>query len=197
MKFRIPALFVVILAAAAAVDCGGTPPSLGVAVSNVMYQRTAAGPAPADVASRQFIGSSLLRVRHADLVGDAQQETIVERPDHHSVEVRDTSGTPVGGAKSLGYLTDFAGIRDGGAGLVILYGYPNDAGGGDFTIVTPDGREVSRWTERIPPGAFTVGPWGGSPAVISSCCPCPRATMNCATWSTRSTTWPTSRTCWP
>jgi hypothetical protein len=163
MRMRLPVVVCVVLAAA----CGQPPDKLGVMIDRVSYQRTNAGPAPPDVASAQFVSpSSLLRVVRADLFGDERPETMIERDDHHGVDIQDASGSIVGRVTTTEYLTDFGAILSGGERLIVIYTYPNATRGGTFVVTTPQQRELARWSENVPPSHFATGLWQQTPAVF-------------------------------
>jgi hypothetical protein len=163
MKARVLVAACAIVAAA----CGQKPDRLGVLVDRVPYTRTIVGSAPADAPTRQFVSpSSYQRAVRADVVGDSSPETIVERTDHHGVDVLDGSGAVLSRLSTTDYLTDFAAIAKDDQRLLVLYTYPDSKRGGTFVVSTPEQHEVARWTENVPPARFTTGVWQHTPAVF-------------------------------
>ena len=163
----------VIAVALVLTGCGRAPTPLGVMVNEAAVTKTRVDPGalvPGDGGGvPDGIGGPTMH--EADVVGDEETETLVALPRGQGIEVRDRNGRRVAAIAASGYLTDFGVLPPSRPGTrekqdLVLYVYPNISGGGTFTVITPDERELASWEERSPPGRFTIGRWDGDDAIV-------------------------------
>jgi len=151
------------------IGCGGRPARMGVLTDTVGVSKTRLGASPEDVPGRQFLSpTSLRRARRADVTGDERPEVMVEAGGGRGIEIRDLVGNRLSLIAATGYLTDFGAVpaSEGGKQNLVLYTYPNESGGGTFTIMTADERQVARWDEDPAPARFAVGLWNDMAALF-------------------------------
>jgi hypothetical protein len=149
-----------IVVACVATGCGRPPISSGVLVNEVSVEKTLVEPA--------LNGASTRARRQADVLGDSDLETLVALPRGEGIEVLDRLGRRLSVVSAPGYVTDFAALPTSSADKqdLVLYLYPNDSGGGTFTVLTPSQKPLASWREPLPPGGFAVGRWDGRDAII-------------------------------
>lgn len=157
-----------LLTAGVAIGCGETPARVGVLLNAVGLQKTDAGRSPTDLPSRGYLPSSYVRVKHADVAGDSDEETLVELELGKGIKIEDSRGGRLGDLPTDEYLTDFGAVPASRPGKkdVVIYTYPNRDRGGTFRVVTPDRTEIARWVETIPPARFDAGIWKGQAALF-------------------------------
>src|SRR6185295_8001611 len=101
--------------------------------------------------------------------GDAAPEIIVLLPDQKGVEIRGQAGNRLTRIITDYYVTDFGVVpsANGAKQDILIYLYPDEAGGGTFLVMTAEQREVARWRESpVVPGRFTIASWKTRPAVF-------------------------------
>ena len=161
---------ILLASALVGVGCGRAPARLGVIVNEVAITKARIDPdrSPQGGGTEEPDETSDPPARKADLLGDEALETVVALPRGQGLEIRNGNGQRVSAITTPGYLTDFGilpALRPDKQDLV-LYVYPNDSGGGTFTVLTPGERVLASWEERSPPGRFAIGRWDGHDAIL-------------------------------
>jgi hypothetical protein len=158
------------LAACVAAGCGRAPTFLGVLVNELSLTKTWVEPGEQTSTGRtpahdKRAGGTTIQ---ADVLGDAALETLVATARGEGIEVLDQRGQRASFVSAPGYLTDFSVLPAANLDKqdLVLYMYPNDAGGGTFTVLTPHGQATASWTESPAPGGFAVGRWDRRDAIV-------------------------------
>jgi hypothetical protein len=172
---------VVLLSAALSVStvgCGEVPTDLGVLVNELQLEKRQIGVSPSELPSeglhllhREVVSGEdkeYRRVKEADVLGNEQQELLVELPRGKGLAVTDLKGAELAQIGTAAYLTDFGSIVGSRAPKrdLVLYEFPNRTRGATFRVITPDRAEVATWAEDRPPSHFDTGVWNGTPAVF-------------------------------
>lgn len=153
--------------------CGTDPGPMGVRVDRLGVVKTSAGRSPEGLVAAEFTpdsgpGAGFRRLKHGDIVGDTEPDTVIEIGAGRGVEVFDGASGRRRVVRTAEYLTDYGILPGrGAAGALVLYTYPNDKRGGTFSIRSmATGRTVTEWREFPPTPRFAIGEWRGETALL-------------------------------
>ena len=129
----------------------------------VIYGRDGVRVAEVDIAD-----DYMQALRVIDLTDDPGAEIVIALSGEKYIEIRDATGRLLRSPRSPYYVTDMEVLRrpDGARGEVVVYVYPNEAGGGTFYFLDGRGTLLREWDYGVVSG-FDMADGDAGPVVVT------------------------------